>query len=230
MKSTNHNIVSLVLFSSLALASCGGSQKAAESPSEPAPVANGATTTSAPSESAPSEPAAQPGGEAKTAASATPAAGVAPTTKRSARDVLELKDTVFFLAFDDSDAKKAADASCSKSSGKNAKKMAACMAKAREHADEGHRFEQDKDGNMWWLVVHRKGNALVTDHKVRVTYGTESDKGIAIVPEGKDFGTKPWKKLPSELKFEVPTDYRLVVHDAERGKLVYEAKSGIGSK
>ncbi len=217
----------LLVLASLWIAACGGSSPPAETPASEAPPASSAAAAE-PSSSA------APAGEAPHApASAEPAAAApapAPSTKRSPRDVLELKDTVFFLAFDDSDPKKGAEASCSKASGKNPKKMAACMAKAREQVDEGYRFEQDKDGTMWWLVMHRKGNALITLHRIRFTYGTEADNSVTIKPEGKDMGTKPWKKPPAEVKFEVPNDYRIVVRDPEHGKMVYEAKSGIGSK
>jgi hypothetical protein len=136
------------------------------------------------------------------------------------------------LAFDESDPKKDADATCSKAAGKSRPKMSACLANARQGIEaEGHRFETDKDGNMWWLVVRLNGNVIVTLHKVRFTYGAETESSITITPEGKDLGSKPWKKPPAEMKFEVPTEYRLVVRDPMHGKLVYEAKSGItGSK
>jgi hypothetical protein len=206
------------------MTACGGGTPPAESPAS-APAA--ASSASTPAAAAPSEaPAAADPGK-KAAAEAPPAS--APASKRSARDILELKDTVFFLAFEESDPGKAADASCAKSAGKDPKKKSACMSKAREQVDEGYRFEQEKDGTNWWLVVHRKGNALVNVHKVKFEYGDESETSVTIKPEGKDTGTKPWKKAPAELKFEVPTDYRIIVRDPEHGKMVYEAKSGIGT-
>jgi hypothetical protein len=224
-----------LLFAALTFTACGGKTPPAESPTESAPVASSGagTGSSAPTASAaapsgtPAESAGADQGKSG-AAGAAPAPGAAPS-KRSARDILELKETVFFLAFEESEPKKAAEASCTKSGGKDAKKKAACMAKAREQADEGYRFEQEKDGTMWWLVVRRKGNTLVNVHKVKFEYGAESDTSVTIKPEGKDTGTKPWKKPPAEVKFEVPNEYRIIVHDPEHGKLVYEAKSGIGS-
>ena len=218
-----------LLLAAITCTACGGSTPPAESPpSEPAAASSAgasAAGSTAPSETPAAPAAADPG---KKGAGAAPAASSA-DSKRSARDILELKDTVFFLAFDESDPKKVAEASCTKSAGKDPKKKNACMAKAREQADEGYRFEQDKDGTMWWLVVHRKGNALVNVHKVKFEYGAESETSVTIKPEGKDTGTKPWKRPPSEMKFEVPSDYRIIVHDAEQGKLVYDAKSGIGT-
>jgi hypothetical protein len=107
-----------------------------------------------------------------------------------------VKDTVFFLVFDESDPKKSAEAACAKSAAKNPKKMAPCMAKAREEiAAEGYRFEQDKDGDWWWFVVRRKGNALTTVHRLRFALGEETGTSVVIKPEGK-FWAKPWKKPP----------------------------------
>jgi hypothetical protein len=231
MRNHRRNALSLVVTFSLSLAACGGSSPPAATPSEPAAATS--ASASAASEHAPAPPAgasdtpSEPG-KGNGGSTAAPPAGTSATNKRSPRDVLELKDTVFFLAFDDSDPKKGAEAACSKSAGKNRAKLSACLAKARQAIDaEGHRFEQDKAGDMWWLVVRLKGNAIVTTHKVRFTYGAQTESSIVIVPEGKDLGSKPWKKLPDEMKFEVPTEYRLIVRDPAYGKLVYEAKSGI---
>jgi len=222
------NALGLALSSWLFLAACGASSQSAASPSsESAPAASASPGSEAASTSA--TPSAGKGEHGKEAGAAPKAE--APSTKpasRPPREVLELKDTVFFLAYNESDLGKAAEASCSKL-GKNPKAMAACKAKAREQVDEGYRFEQDKEGTMWWLVVNRKGNALVTLHRVRFEYGTETDTTIVIKPEGKDAGSKPWRKPPSEVKFDVPNEYRIIVHDPERGKLVYEAKVGIAN-
>jgi hypothetical protein len=230
MNPNRHLTLASIALTALAFTACGGSTPPAESPpAEPAAAASAGAGAPAASAAAPAEKPAEPAAaEPGKKPGAAPAAG-APASKRSARDILELKDTVFFLAFEDSDPKKAAEAGCTKSAGKNAKKMSACMAKAREQADEGYLFEQEKDGTMYWLVVHRKGNALVNVHKVKFEYGAESDTSVTIKPEGKDTGTKPWKKPPAEIKFEVPTDYRIIVRDPEHGKMVYEAKSGIGT-
>jgi hypothetical protein len=220
-----------VSFYSLLMVACGSSSQPAASPSsEPAAGTSErseATDTTAASSSNPAlgkpESGKQEGSATKHEASSSKPAS------RPPREVLELKDTVFFLAYGESDLGRAAEASCSRSSGKNPKAMAACVAKAREQADEGYRFEQDKEGDLWWLVVDRKGNTLVTLHRVRFTYGAETETTIVIKPEGKDYGSRPWRKAPSEVKFEVPNEYRIVVRDPERGRLVYEAKVGIAT-
>ncbi len=231
MRNDLRSVLPLVLPFSLWLAACGASAPPAATPAEPTAAAS--ASAGAAGETPATPPAGASGATAEPSKGteghpAAPPTSPPATNKRAPRDVLELKDTVFFLAFDDSDPKKAADASCSKSAGKSRAKLSACLAKARQAIDaEGYRFEQDKAGDAWWLVVRLKGNAIVTTHKVRFTYGAQTDSTIVIVPEGKDVGSKPWKKLPAEMKFEVPTEYRLIVRDPTHGKLVYEAKSGI---
>ena len=218
----------LFVFYWLLTAACGSSSQPAASPA--AEPGAGAAERSSAKDMAPGSGAADKPEPTKQGSSTTKQeAASANPTSRPPREVLELKDTVFFLAYGESDVGRAAEASCSKSSGKNPKAMAACMAKAREQADEGYRFEQDKEGDLWWLVVNRKGNALVTLHRVRFTYGPETDTTIVIKPEGKDYGSKPWRKAPAEVKFEVPNEYLIVVRDPERGTLVYEAKVGIAA-
>jgi len=233
MKTDAGCFISQFLASSLLLAACGGTSPPAESPTaEPEPAAASSSSTSAQAASAaPTAPPPAATNEGKkTTTQEPPSAAAPPPSKRSPHDVLELKDTVFFIVFDESDPRKKAEATCAKSAAKDPKKMAACMAKAREQiVSEGYRFEQDKGGDWWWLVVRRKGNALATEHRLRFAYGEETDTSVVIKPEGKDFGPKPWRKPPSSLKFEVPTDYRLVVHDPQLGKLVYEAKSGLAT-
>jgi hypothetical protein len=226
MKTTSSNVVTLALVFSLGLSACAGSSSApAATPSDPS------TAASAGSASPSSEPVAH---NADAAAADQPAEGAIATpgatgkASRAARDVLELKDTIFFLNYTESDPGKAAETSCSKSAGKNPKAMNGCMAKAHQQMDDdGYRFEQDKAGTQWMFVIRRKGALLTTIHKVRYTYGAESESSVVVKPEGKDAGSKPWKSPPSELKFDVPTEYRIVAQDPKYGKLVYEAKSGI---
>jgi hypothetical protein len=104
------------------------------------------------------------------------------------------------------------------------------MAKARaEFEGEGHRFTQDSAGDWWWTVVKRKGKTLSNVHKVRYQYGEGGGDSVVIKPEGKDEGSARWSRVPSEMKFEVPNDYRIIVQDPAKGKMVYDAKS-LGSQ
>jgi hypothetical protein len=222
----NRYLTELLLSVSLAVAACGGgATPPAESPASTseknAPAAKAGSEVKA-------EPAPAP--EAKPAPAAADD-GAAQRSGREPREILELKDNVFFFSFEESDVKHAAEAACSKQAGNDPKKLAACMSKARNEYDgDGHRFTQDKSGDWWWTVVKRKGKTLSSVHRVRYQYGDQSGNTIVIKPEGKDEGTSRWARVPSEVKFEVPTEYRIVVQDPKQGKMVYEAKAVVASE
>jgi hypothetical protein len=225
MKTQNRYLTELLMSLSLAVVACGGgATPPAESPSGTSETSAVAPTPTG--EATPAEPAPAP--EPKEA----PAAAGSDNSQRSGREpreILELKDTVFFFSFEESDAKQAAEASCAKQ-GKDPKKTAACMSKARQEFDgDGYRFTQDKAGDWWWSVIKRKGNTLTNVHKVRYQYGEQNGNTVVIKPEGKDEGSARWAKVPSEVKFEVPNEYRIVVSDPKHGKMVYEAKAVVGN-
>jgi hypothetical protein len=221
MEMQNRYLTGLLMSLSLAAAACGGSAPPAETPAS-------ATEKAA--------PAAQP--EAKAAPAPAPEAKAAPApdanasrSGREPREILELKDNVFFFSFEESDAKQAAETTCNKQGGNDPKKVAACMSKARAEFDgDGHRFTQDKSGDWWWSVVKRKGKTLSNVHKVRYQYGDGAGNTVVIKPEGKDEGASRWSKPPAEVKFDVPNEYRIVVQDPKQGKMVYEAKNVVGAE
>jgi hypothetical protein len=222
MKTQSRYLTELLLSLSLAAAACGGSATPpAESPSGTSEKAASAAKPAAPK--AEQEHAA----EAKAIADAKAAdPAAAQRSGREPREILELKDNVFFFSFEESDAKTAAEAACAKQGGNDPKKTAACMSKARAEFDgDGLRFTQDKAGDWWYSVVKRKGKQLNNVHKVRYQYGDQAGSTVVIRPEGKDEGTGRWSKPPSEVKIEVPNEYRIVVQDPNKGKMVYEAKN-----
>jgi hypothetical protein len=224
METQNRYLTELLLSVSLAVAGCGGgATPPAESPS-------GASEKSAAAPKAATEAKAEPAPAPEAKAAPAPAAaadnGAAQRSGREPREILELKDNVFFFSFEESDVKQAAEAQCAKQGGNDPKKTAACMSKARNEYDgDGHRFTQDKTGDWWWTVVKRKGKTLNTVHKVRYQYGDQSGNTVVIKPEGRDEGASRWARPPSEVKIEVPTEYRIVVQDPKQGKMVYEAKA-----
>jgi hypothetical protein len=227
MKTQNRYLTELLLSLSLAVAACGGSATPpAESPSgtsEKSATAKAGTEAKA-------EPAAAPAPEAK-AAPAAADNGAAQRSGREPREILELKDNVFFFSFEESDVKQVAEANCNKQGGNDPKKVAACMSKARaEYEGDGHRFFQDKSGDLWWSVVKRKGKTLNNVHKVRYQYGDQSGNTVVIKPEGRDEGSGRWAKPPAEVKIEVPNEYRIVVQDPKQGKMVYEAKAVVAGE
>lgn len=157
-------------------------------------------------------------------------AGDSPLEKpsRPVRQILETKDTVFFLSFEDSDPGKTAEASCAKTSVDDPQKNATCLAKARQPFEGlGYRFTRSPKDETLFTILRRQGNALSVLHKFHFTYGKESDGAAIIKLEGKDEGPVKWEKIAPELKIEVPNDYTIVVQDPKHGRLVYAAKVGI---
>lgn len=210
---------------SLSLSACGGG-----SASEPPPKASEPATAG--SAKAPEATAAADAGSATAPAPAEAKAETAapvkegPKPTRPPHDVLVQKDTLFMLNFDESEAGKAAEASCNKAS-KDTKALAACIGKERAKIDaDGHGFKKDKEGNLTWVVVHRQGKIMLTIHKLHMAFGNETDNTIVVKPEGKDKGKKPGHP-PGDFTVEIPSDYRIVITDPRFGKLVYEAKIGL---
>jgi hypothetical protein len=213
----------------LVVSACGGGSAA----KAPAPPSSGETATPAGSAKAPEATAAPDAGAAAEAMPTAPKTETIPPGKegpkpsRPPRDVLTQKDTLFMLSFDESDAGKAAEASCNKAGSKDPKAIATCIGKERAKIEaDGHGFKLDKNKNLIWVVVHRQGNILLTIHKMHMSFANETENTIAVKTEGKDTGKKPGG-TPGEFTVDVPSDYRIVITDPRFGKLVYEAKIGL---
>jgi hypothetical protein len=210
----------------MAIAACGGGSASAPpaAGSEKASPAGSASVAGAGSTPDGGAAAETPSPEAKT--ETAPAKKDEPKPSRPVHDVLTQKDTLFMLNFDESDAGKAAESSCSKST-KDPKSLATCIGKERAKIDaDGHGFKKDKEGNLTWVVVHRQGKVLLTIHKMHMTFANETDNTIVVKPEGKDTGKRPGG-VGGDFTVDVPSDYRIVISNQRLGKLVYEAKIGL---
>jgi len=207
---------------------CGAGTPPPAAP-EPALSASGAPATS-------SEPVAQASEQKSSPPEAAPAdkppAAPDTTLEKPTRPVptlLESSDTVYFVAFEESDAGKVAETNCAKESGGDPQKNSACMTKARQPVEGlAYRFKKDpKSGVTTCTMVRRQGNVLTTTHKFRYKYADETENSIVIKMDGKDDGPNKWEKIPSEIKIDVPNDYSIVMQDPKFGRLVYYAKGGI---
>jgi hypothetical protein len=142
---------------------------------------------------------------------------------RPPHEILQLKDTLFKLNFEESERGIAASSACEQKAAGQPKKRSACMAQARDSLDTAEGYQVQLVGDDWiWKAVRLQGNRLITLYKAQFEFGEETDNAITI-----KFVGKPGKNLPSELKIGVPSDYRIVLTDPKYGQLVYEAKVGI---
>jgi len=219
------------------LGACGGATPPAGSPTadpNPGPNASQGGQGAAPATGASAESAgasarsASPVGSPETTGNAPTGDSPLEKPSRPVRQILETKDTVFFLSFEESDPGKTAEASCAKTSVDDPQKNASCLAKARQPFEGlGYRFTRSPKDVTLFTILRRQGNSLSVLHKFRFAYGKESDGGAVIKLEGKDEGPIKWEKIAPELRIEVPNDYTIVVQDAKHGRLVYSAKVGI---
>lgn len=150
-----------------------------------------------------------------------------PKSGRTPRDILAAPDVVWVLNFNDSDVKAAAEEKCEAKSGKDPKKMNACMAAAHKTVDvDGYRFVE-KDGKLWWITLKINGKKITNLHKFEADF-VEKDHAAVVKPKGKDLGQAPGR-TPPDTTFDCPNEYQITVKDPRLGKLAYDAKIGLVS-
>ncbi len=206
------------------LPACGGSQPEAEVPDDSAQTGaesnDGGDDTAAADEStaAAEEDAASDAEEEE--AEAKPAG-------KNPKDVLLREGTAFMLNHRESDIGKKAEEKCEKQSGDDVAKKANCLSKAINSMDrEGVLF--DEDGEGWWYVRFAVVKGAKQEYnRVMVEPGEPSGNRITMKTSGKDKAKRRKGTVPSELNFEVPDEYTIILHDDSRGKLVFEPKMGL---
>ena len=77
------------------------------------------------------------------------------------------------------------------------------------------------------MTYDKRGDQLVTMHKIPFEFGEVTEQTVALRPTGKDKGLAPLGRLPRQFVITVPNEYSIEVNDPVHGKLVYEAKIGI---
>jgi hypothetical protein len=197
-------------------AACAGGQPAPETPASDAP--GDATTKSDP---APSGEA--PKAEEKPAEPAEPAYDAA-----NPKNVLLHEGTAFMLNHRESDIGKKAEADCEKKSKGDVAKKANCLSTAINKMDrEGFMFDEDEEGKWWFIRIGIVKGAKVEYNKVLAEPGEPSGKRITIKTSGPDKAARKKGSVPSELQFEVPDEYRIILSDPDRGAMVFEPKMGL---
>jgi hypothetical protein len=150
-----------------------------------------------------------------------------PKVQRTAKDIITAKDVLFVFSFNQSEPYQAAEKKCATKAKDDPKKKADCMSKASDGFDlDGITFEEI-DGKWMWLTMRRKGNTLVTIHKIPVEFADDKEKSITIKTLGPDKGSKPMAHVPKELTIDVPQETAITITDPKNGKMVYEAKMGL---
>jgi hypothetical protein len=150
-----------------------------------------------------------------------------PKVVRTAKDIVTAKDVLFVFSFNQSEPYQAAEKKCGEKAKDDPKKKADCMSKASAGFDlDGITFEEI-DGKWMWLTMRRKGNTLVTIHKIPVEFADDKEKSVKVKTLGPDKGSKPMAHVPKELVIDVPTETAITITDPKDGKMVYEAKMGL---
>lgn len=216
---------------SVVLSGCGGSKPEAESP-EPGGESSDKSESKAEGDSAKEESgggADEEKSDKKDGKKDESAASEEKSEKkvvRTAKDVLTAEGVLFVFSFAASEPYQAAEKKCTEKAKDDPKKKADCMTKASEAFDnDGYAF-QEEDGKWLWLTVRRKGNGLVTLHKLPIEFTDEKDHSVTLKVVGPDKGTKPGG-MPKQVTIDVPGESEISVTDPKQGRLVYQAKLGL---
>lgn len=203
---------------------CGGSAQEAKEPSAEAD----APAASAESEKPASAPADEPATESK------PADGIA-------RSVLLHEGTAFLLNHQKSDMGIKAAETCEKQAKGDVAKKANCLSKATNKMKrEGFMLEATKEEDEdeeegkpeTWVYVgfNIEKGVKVETNRVNIEIGSGSGSQLTIKTVGPDRAKRRQGTVPSEITFDVPDEYTVIVNDSSRGKLVYEPKLGLFAK
>jgi hypothetical protein len=103
----------------------------------------------------------------------------------------------------------------------------ACVEKLRRKVTAKILRFVNKNEQWWWVTYDKRGDQLVTMHKIPFEFGEVTEQTVALRPTGKDKGLAPLARLPRQFVITVPNEYSIEVNDPVHGKLVYEAKIGI---
>ena len=149
-------------------------------------------------------------------------------SQTSPLEVLQHPGAMFIINYRNSDMGKAKEAACEKKAAGDPAKKAACMTAATNAVKrEGILFEQDDDQNWWYVRFHIAKGKQVELNRVRCEFGKPQGSKITVKTSGPDKARGAHGKVPSELEFDVPDEFRITLHDPQRGNIVYDSKVGL---
>lgn len=207
-----------------ALVACGGTAPEPETASS-----SSAEKAEAPATASTEEASSKESAPAKSDSDTTSPPAAAPASPgRSAKDLLLKPGVLYVFSWNASEPHEVAEKHCKQSAKDDPKKMSECMSAASKKVEQdSFAFQQEGEGNYWWLTVKRKGSFLVTLHKIAFDVEKDSADKVTLKPKGPDKGTKPMGGIPHELVVEVEGESSIAIKDPKLGRLVYEAKLGL---
>jgi cytochrome P450 len=140
-----------------------------------------------------------------------------------------LADTTYYVSVNDSpDLKKKIDDDCAQKHADDPNAKAGCVqTMAKVSAGEGMRFV--KGANSKWMWVNfgtdAAGKELVY-HQITFSIVPENNPSkLTVKPEGTDTGSKAAGTLPTDIVFDLPDDFTVLLFDPNGGtKVVYKRK------
>jgi hypothetical protein len=144
------------------------------------------------------------------------------------RNVLLHEGTAFMLNHRASDMGVQAEEKCGKKAGDDVAKKANCLSAAINKMDrEGMMFDEDEEGKWWFIRIGIVKGAKVEYNRVPIEMGEASGKSVTMKVVGADKASRRKGTVPSEMTFEVPDEYTVILQDPSRGKMVFEPKMGL---
>jgi hypothetical protein len=143
------------------------------------------------------------------------------------RDIVCGENTSYAFNFRASDVGVKAEEKCRASTDDSPQAYSECMDKARDKVGMTVLRCVQKDKVWWWVTYERRGKDLVTLHRIPFEFAEEKPNSATLRPTGKDTGLAPLAGVPPKFVVRLPNEYSIELDDANRGKMVYDAKIGM---
>lgn len=167
-------------------------------------------------------------------ASSRPDDGASAPEQVSARKLLTTAGAGFFIDYDASAPKKAAEAKCDQEHPGDDPARDACMTKARSafQADmlafpKDVRAFQDPNAGFSMITYKQTNSALAEVHTARITFGDETGSSVTVKFTGREQGARAICKHAQQFVVTAPNGYTIVIDDPDLGELRYQAKVGL---
>jgi hypothetical protein len=146
--------------------------------------------------------------------------------------VLTATTVSFLVDYNNSEARKFAEATCAKDAkAAEPEAKAACRQKARDKfLPDVLVFQKDARKNCTLIIYKRMGATLNEVSITAIEFADETSNSVRVKLKKDTHGQRPLFKGQTSAVLSVPNDYTLAIDDNELGKLTYEAKVGLINK